>query len=306
MQGLHDLSYKNNTVEVFKAVAQVLYTEHGLKILAYCYPIGFKTYRDQRNREVIPIKGLLSWVPNWAGGQPLPMQDRLTYRFLDRYSASKLTSKSLSHSFVLDDTSLKVEGMEIDRIQTVIPYWDTSVTGLPWRAAMKRCWAPWTRQILHLLGDSPVYPDLQEKINTMFRTSSADTIRKTPSVSVLRRTGPEDKPLFEKIAREFHSIESGQTSQAPSSQLRDFFLMIDKFLRHKRVIITQQSYLGLGRPTYRPGDIACVLHTASTPYVLRSINEDGEYSLVGEAYIHGYMDGECVPSSANNRTFKQV
>lgn len=42
------------------------------------------------------------------------------------------------------------------------------------------------------------------------------------------------------------------------------------------------------------GDHICVLLGGSTPFVLREIDGQDEYKLIGEAYVHGIMDGEVV------------
>lgn len=56
------------------------------------------------------------------------------------------------------------------------------------------------------------------------------------------------------------------------------------------------GYYVLAPPTAREGDLICVLFGGETPYILRKIG-DGKaetYQLVGEAYVHGLMDGEAI------------
>jgi heterokaryon incompatibility protein (HET) len=55
---------------------------------------------------------------------------------------------------------------------------------------------------------------------------------------------------------------------------------------------TKKCYMGLGPQLLQPGDWVCVLFGAKVPYILRPYN--GNYKLVGEAYLHGVMDGEIV------------
>jgi hypothetical protein len=44
------------------------------------------------------------------------------------------------------------------------------------------------------------------------------------------------------------------------------------------------------------GDIVCVLLGCSVPVILRLVegSHDNEYYFVGEAYMHGIMDGEAM------------
>lgn len=93
-------------------------------------------------------------------------------------------------------------------------------------------------------------------------------------------------------------------------------------LKHRRLAITEKGYMAAVAPGTRPGDVAAVVFGASVVCILRpeegrviGIDELGnsgakelgveskrewegveqeEYALVGEAYLHGYMDGEAI------------
>ncbi|KAI5920639.1 heterokaryon incompatibility protein-domain-containing protein [Camillea tinctor] len=54
---------------------------------------------------------------------------------------------------------------------------------------------------------------------------------------------------------------------------------------------TRNGYLGLG-PDCRAGDLVCLLFGGEVPFVLRP--KDGHYQLVGDAYVHGIMEGEAI------------
>jgi hypothetical protein len=59
--------------------------------------------------------------------------------------------------------------------------------------------------------------------------------------------------------------------------------------------------MGLVPRTARVDDVICLLEGAQTPFILRADKsyENGEqntsWKLIGEAYIHGVMDGEAWP-----------
>jgi hypothetical protein len=63
----------------------------------------------------------------------------------------------------------------------------------------------------------------------------------------------------------------------------------DSFRR--QLITTKQGYVGLGHAQAKVGDTVCLLSGCSVPVILRLC--DGGYRVVGEAYIHGIMDGEA-------------
>ena len=58
-------------------------------------------------------------------------------------------------------------------------------------------------------------------------------------------------------------------------------------------VTTEEGYLGLAPSGARKGDILCVLRGGDVPFVLRE-KENGYWELVGEAYVHGIMDGSWV------------
>jgi hypothetical protein len=61
----------------------------------------------------------------------------------------------------------------------------------------------------------------------------------------------------------------------------------------RRLIVTQKKYLGLAPEHVTPGDVVTILMGAQLPIILRGV--DSHYVLIGEAYVHGIMDGEAAP-----------
>ncbi|RYP69606.1 hypothetical protein DL770_008212 [Monosporascus sp. CRB-9-2] len=85
----------------------------------------------------------------------------------------------------------------------------------------------------------------------------------------------------------------------------------------RALAITRNGYMALVPPGSVPGDAVCLFYGLATPYVVRlhSVDErDGDpmreaetegARLVGEAYVHGVMDGEAM-IPANPQMFKIV
>ena len=310
-QQLRSLSYKNSTVDIYKAVAHVLYEKHGLEILGYCYAIPSETSLHGGNEKTAPVLSLPSWVPNWAGGWIVPLQQRLSVRSANCYRASSFRSQTSSARFAIDGGSLKVKGIVLDRIRILKPFWDDSQGGLPRSETMSRFWAPWISAILDLLGDSDVYADQRARLHAIFRTSIADCVHDIAALGGLRRTNSDHRTLFDELASEYQSIIAEDPEwHASIPGVDDYIDLLCRFLsRHWKLLITDKGHLGLGRRTCRSGDVVCVLHSASTPHILRPVvsNEEVQTStLVGEAYIHGFMDGECVPAASDTRIFTLV
>ncbi|KAI1096401.1 heterokaryon incompatibility protein-domain-containing protein [Rostrohypoxylon terebratum] len=60
---------------------------------------------------------------------------------------------------------------------------------------------------------------------------------------------------------------------------------------------------GLCPPETKAGDFICILYGCTVPVVLRE-GRDGHMQLVGEAYVHGKMDGEAIEEFMEHDTWK--
>ena len=59
----------------------------------------------------------------------------------------------------------------------------------------------------------------------------------------------------------------------------------------RRVMLTANGNLGLAPESCCVGDMVVFIQGAKTPFILRRTSSD-RFELVGEAYLHGYMNGE--------------
>lgn len=63
----------------------------------------------------------------------------------------------------------------------------------------------------------------------------------------------------------------------------------------KRLVTTARGYVGAVPISTKSGDSVFVLPGAPVPFILRA-RSDGKFTLVGEAYVHGIMQGEAFDS----------
>ena len=75
------------------------------------------------------------------------------------------------------------------------------------------------------------------------------------------------------------------------ARAKSFWDSASRFLR-RRLFLTQKGLLGLGPPSTQLGDTVWVLPNAKVPFMLRPLADTTVYKLVGEVYLHGYMNGE--------------
>ncbi|KAG5979352.1 hypothetical protein E4U55_005258 [Claviceps digitariae] len=65
--------------------------------------------------------------------------------------------------------------------------------------------------------------------------------------------------------------------------------------------VTQERLIGLMPLLTRDGDMVVIFHGCDVPYVVRPAEEEqGCYRLVGEAYVHGVMNGEAMENAGDN------
>ncbi|PMD19512.1 HET-domain-containing protein [Hyaloscypha hepaticicola] len=62
-------------------------------------------------------------------------------------------------------------------------------------------------------------------------------------------------------------------------------------MSNRRPFRSRNGYVGLGPVHMLPGDVLCIVLGAQVPYILGH-SEAHRYQLLGEAYVHGIMDGE--------------
>jgi hypothetical protein len=61
---------------------------------------------------------------------------------------------------------------------------------------------------------------------------------------------------------------------------------------HRRLMISEKGYIGLGGFYAQKGDLIYVLFRCSMPMIIREVG--GHYILIGECYVHRIIDGEAI------------
>jgi len=64
--------------------------------------------------------------------------------------------------------------------------------------------------------------------------------------------------------------------------------------RDRSLFLTNDGYLGIGSQSLQVGDTVWIVPGAGVPLILRSTATRNRFSLLGRAYLHGFMDGEAV------------
>ncbi|KAH8907342.1 hypothetical protein BR93DRAFT_692937 [Coniochaeta sp. PMI_546] len=90
-----------------------------------------------------------------------------------------------------------------------------------------------------------------------------------------------------------------ETTMRIEGQAAAFKHAISPVLPFRRLYRTARGYLGLGPASLRPGDRVYLLRSAKVPFVLRD-HGSGKFELMGETYLHGFMDGEMARRAGNS------
>jgi hypothetical protein len=126
------------------------------------------------------------------------------------------------------------------------------------------------------------------------------------------------------------------TTSSTSSVFQDLMIAIEQATNYRTLFITENGHIGLGPTAMKLGDGICVILGCSVPLVLRPQDvlqgyrqgqshlgvqleapsreisrqtSDRHYRLIGECYLHGFMDGEAVSTEGweeDIRTFSLI
>lgn len=99
-----------------------------------------------------------------------------------------------------------------------------------------------------------------------------------------------------------------QRSERPHGKRQDFEIAARDGCELRTFFTTKKGYMGLApSDAVQTGDIVCVLFGGEVPHILKLL-DNGYYSLIGDAYVCGLMDGEailkCDAGELQSREFK--
>jgi hypothetical protein len=84
-----------------------------------------------------------------------------------------------------------------------------------------------------------------------------------------------------------------------------FWVQAQQYNTGRKLFTTSQKWLGLGPECLEQDDEVWLLKHAAVPFILRPHGES-QYTLVGEAYVHGIMHGELVDAPGGTEGFMEI
>ncbi|KAI0871315.1 heterokaryon incompatibility protein-domain-containing protein [Hypoxylon argillaceum] len=292
--------YSASVFEVFQRFAIAMLVEgRSLKLLSLA-PDRVGPYYSGPQR----LEGLPSWVPDlrlmitdimisytvrpqafFAGGRARPILSVTDNQRILRCQGRVI------------DTVKKLAPSLIEKLLADIPRKQFSRASIsnPSRERYAKRYAQWLEACYHTaFGQQDSY-ELAKPSEGLMMSFSRTMVCDTDCAR--NRLPPELIAVFPQYMQwvtERATNKQGENGQSSVSML-NYSLTIDETINRitalLRFCVTEHSRFGQIPLTSRPGDCICVLVGGEMPFVVRP-TECGTYTLVGECYVDGIMDGE--------------
>ncbi|KAK0614312.1 hypothetical protein B0T14DRAFT_499612 [Immersiella caudata] len=314
--------YHASTQDVYRdATARLIAISGSLDVLGVCYPF------DGRVLPELP-----SWVPDRRaqGYLAQPLVEDVRGRLRTTHASTRIPAKA---SWEDNVATLVVEGHAVDvvtQISVVKPRYDEDEVwnfdefvfddNLPWYRdlldALKmvgKSFGNFTNMVAHVALYAeweesakelkPTNPDSwnSDPMSICCQTLSAGTL----APGGLQETETMFKKWFDELApirtlRSWNFNKAGGTFRLLSflGYLKTTWNGYSEFLSYitpsteRRMGACEKGYLCLLPKTTRVGDKLAVLRGGRVPVILRT-RDDGTIEFIGEAYVHGIMNGEA-------------
>jgi hypothetical protein len=170
----------------------------------------------------------------------------------------------------------------------------TYINGQKWESAFWRT----------LVGDVVMHEFPRQRVNDSHEQSFQSLLK------VLASDRQDPVNNLDASASSIASSISTSEVDAPSRPRASQNLLYESvcgMVLNNAFFITKSGYLGIGPPGTQLGDQVWIFHGGKVPFVMRSATEYGDsyghdkLLLVGDAYVHGIMDGEAARQEHETR-----
>ncbi|EOA83728.1 uncharacterized protein SETTUDRAFT_32764 [Exserohilum turcica Et28A] len=291
-----DYSKATTVTDVYYQVARTMIEKYGL---------GMKVLRHIQQDDITIQDDFPSWVPRWHMMEAAPLVSVATkYAAATRFPASPFE--------VIRRTSIGIPGLRIKAVSISTIYWSRPLPaerhlGQPQETGIDNSYyyplEDLIQTIHELQNDFPSqdYCDLKSLSATL--TSGLTYIDQAPQGIIDDKTSTQHYHDFCAYRRfklaetRTPGTQNNETLTSPphpqSSEHGDAKRYM-KVLRagHRGCFLTRRGRLGLGPRITQGGDQLWLPMGADTPFVLRPL-DDGNFRVIGQAYLHGAMQGEA-------------
>ena len=288
-----DIDYEKPVARVYiEAVKSLIMWSRQPHILSSC-GLG------SSDQDSPSVPGLPSWVPDW--GRPFEMSYLAGYSHTDKEYNFRASGEScLSESFSDDLLTMTLSGIEIDTINQHRLQGTDEEFEFVYDEAQPSIHPSCTWDLQQILIELQLR---HKKLPIKTRNRETDVSKAFFSTLIVDRDpilGKRRQKLkMAKLPLDKSKRSTGKGTNRPiwPSPLFDFLAHARLWTRNRTLVLSDKGYIGLAPSATLPGDRICVLHGFHAPLILRPVKAgggDGEFRLVGDAYVHSIMDGEAI------------
>ena len=238
-----------------------------------------------------------SWAPNLYSSF-ISRPSRLKGKNSSLYAAAGYVQRKERFEFLEDGITLSVQGVTIfDSIKDLSPV--PFPSGHIADSQLDQVMTVWKPMVFRWLGTM----DIEQKYELFMSALTCDrdirsrrlpkkadgldwgTYFRISHQSVWARTE------FEYLALAVRRITFEDTTIG-QTELRAWLKLCAESIGGRKIVMTSEGRIGLVPAETQKWDVVCLLGL-DVPFILRKIDED-TYIVIGEAYIHGAMDGEIM------------
>jgi hypothetical protein len=229
-----------------------------------------------------------SWVPQWDQKTDIGSINQ-SVKFDWRTSGES----SVSAAFDSTKSVIRIEGIVFDLVDT-----ETEIDIWAWFHSQER-----------VMKSHPMleYWKSQKSLPTAYITREASmeayAMTFTAGINIDGQKSIENREDFMsdfsayiiqlwEVSKDEMSQYPGRKNNVFSKQFIRYEIQAKITCWNRSFFTTKKGYMGIGPNVLEIGDIVCVLFGGDVPYILRP--KDGYYQLVGDAYVHGIMEGEAI------------
>lgn len=251
--------------------------------------LNFLVQVQNQTADIDPSNIHPSWIPQWNINKP-----EAPVAFWEAWDASLHVSRPLTASTVANvfGNTLKATALLFDKVEAHTQTMKKTRLEDPINGCVDsiiECW-DLAAQCQHAYGNHCLIA-FAATLECYYKTKETTESEPRKAANSLMRYFGIKKPGF--LESRLGKPVLGY-SMGTRSEMEDYGKIFKDYGTNRRFFTSAQGYFGLGPSCMEQGDVCAVLFGADVPFILRRTATEGNFRLVGQAYIYGAMYGEIV------------
>jgi hypothetical protein len=304
--------YSKNTEQIYTEVTRRLIEHGNILILSWC----------QHPRS---LEGMPSWVPDFSSRIRNPCGDERRCKLFSASGKQQLKKPHIHSSpenLGLSAKILKLACIRVDTIMNIGNAWNTNPDdSFDFTAADKFlqdismfCLRGRMSKMMKRFRERDFKTPFDKAASSCDKRMYEEGDWRIPCGD-LERKGSERRRASTFIKVGYDELRKWIADQSVShmrtqSHACEAYKLAMGDMHNRRPFLSPDGYVGLVPTQAQVDDLVCIVAGADVPFVFRKLPDGGQkqqqqqqcYQLIGEAYVHGIMDGEFVASGAEPET----